>query len=115
MRTLAEVDILTPDEIRLLIDLKQRILEIAPGAAIALYGSAARGERTPESDYDVLVIVATPLSRQERREIYHAIGELEIGLDVVISLAIITREQWASPVMRGAPYHAAVVRDGIAI
>jgi len=115
MRTLAEVDILTPDQIRLLTELKQRILAVAPDATVALYGSTARGDRSPDSDYDVLVITDRRLSHQERREIYRGVGELERPLDIIISLAIFSQDEWSSPISRGSPYYDAVVSEGIAI
>ena len=43
------------------------IAAFLPGASVVLYGSVARGEQGPESDYDVLILVDAPLTRQEER------------------------------------------------
>ena len=115
MRRLDEVDILTPDEIRLLTDLKQRILAVAPGASVTLYGSAARGERTSESDYDVLVLLRARISREEERRLHDLAYDLELERDVVLSLAIYTADMWEQPAMRGSPYRKSVLIEGIAV
>ena len=51
MRRLDEVDILTPDQIRLLAKLKQRDLAVAPGAGVILYGGTARSDRSPDFEH----------------------------------------------------------------
>ena len=45
---------------------------------LILYGSAARGESDDESDIDLLVITAQPLSRLRRHEITDIVFEINL-------------------------------------
>lgn len=49
-----------------LIDFQQRLLSLFPGQIerLILYGSYPRGEATPESDVDVMVVVRWPSPQQ---------------------------------------------------
>ena len=57
MKRLENVHVISQDDKRLLRELKDVVLRWAPDADLLLYGSAARGSRRPESDYDVLVLL----------------------------------------------------------
>src|SRR5258708_32704628 len=52
---------------------------------IVLFGSRARGDHEPESDYDLIVVLDTPLDRGERdgpiREVLRCAGR---GIDVIV-------------------------------
>ena len=56
---------LNPDTERLLGDLKQRLCALYGErlARVVLFGSVARGEDTPHSDVDVLVVLHGPVDR----------------------------------------------------
>ena len=47
---------LLPGDIELLKQCKAAITDILPDAEIILYGSRARGDAHPDSDYDLLVL-----------------------------------------------------------
>src|SRR5690348_10268294 len=52
---------------------------------IILFGSRARGEAQPDSDYDVLVEMDTPLSFHERMtNVYRAFGLRQYSMDVLV-------------------------------
>jgi uncharacterized protein len=115
MKTIEETDKLTHSERQLLAELKKVVLKVAPSAVLLLYGSTARGERGPESDYDVLAIVETPLPAGELDAISNSVYELELAYGIVISVAIYTLEQWNSPIMRVSPYHRSVEKEAVLI
>ncbi len=62
-----------------------------------LYGSTARGERQPDSDYDLLVLTKRKLSHQEERMLHDAVYDVELRNDAVLSLVIYAREEWDHP------------------
>lgn len=72
----------------------RRLAAVAPEADIILFGSRARGEASPDSDLDLLVI-EPDFSR--RGEEYVRLRKELRGLDVAIDLLVYRRreaEQW---------------------
>jgi predicted nucleotidyltransferase len=53
---------------------------------VYLFGSAARGDAGPDSDYDIVVVVAddSPPGRQDERMAYEALVGTGIAVDVLI-------------------------------
>ena len=81
---------------------------------VRLFGSEARGEATPESDIDVLVVVQPESERSalEDRAIDIAFDvNLEYG--VYISPRVITRGILNDPVWRETPFIKNVAHDSI--
>src|SRR5438270_5503439 len=66
-------------------DLVKRVVEAADPEKIVLFGSAARGEMGPDSDYDLLVIKAGKFDRDRvTRDIYrHLTGAAAVDVVVV--------------------------------
>ncbi|HOM57055.1 MAG TPA: nucleotidyltransferase domain-containing protein [Candidatus Latescibacteria bacterium] len=93
--------------------LKRAVYEVAPEVALFLYGSAARGTREPDSDYDVLVLSEHALSDEEEGAIRNAVYDFELENEIVVSLVFFARGEWDSPLMSATPFHANVTREGI--
>jgi uncharacterized protein len=55
-----------PDEAQVLAEIVRRVLTVTDPDKIILFGSRARGEARPDSDYDILVIGPSD-ERQSRR------------------------------------------------
>lgn len=98
---------------QLLAELKEIVLERVPDADLILYGSTARGSREPDSDYDVVILVDTQLSRDEEEALDCAIYSLELDRGVVLSTFIYTRGQWDEPLMSVTPFHRNVESEGV--
>ncbi|HPU86271.1 MAG TPA: nucleotidyltransferase domain-containing protein [Candidatus Latescibacteria bacterium] len=93
--------------------LKRAVYEVAPDVVLFLYGSAARGTREPDSDYDVLVLSEHVLSDEQENAIRNAVYDFELENDIVVSLIFFARDEWDSPLMSATPFHANVTREGI--
>jgi predicted nucleotidyltransferase len=65
-----------------------RIVEMAHPERIILFGSAARGERGPDSDLDLLVVK----SGVHRRRLAHAIYRNLIGVGFPVDVVVVTPE-----------------------
>ncbi len=72
---------------------KQVVLDIDPRAELWLFGSRARGDAHPDSDWDFLVLTAQPVDRVLKHRIRDAVFEVELSLGMVISLVISSKEE----------------------
>ena len=113
MKSIEHVHNISPVDKRLLADLKRTVLERLPDATLFLYGSAARGERGPESDYDVLVLTKAPLPMPERQLLEDAVYDLELAHEVVISTMFVSDDQWNLPLMTASPFHRNIERKAV--
>jgi uncharacterized protein len=70
----------------ILADIVRRIVRAARPEKIVLFGSAARGEMGPNSDYDVLVIKGGRYNRRRLLvEIYDELSDKDAAVDVVLA------------------------------
>ncbi len=69
----------------LLQELVRRVVAAASPERIILFGSGARGDATPESDLDLLVVKAdVPHRRRLAQEIYRHLVGVPVPVDVVV-------------------------------
>ena len=113
MRDIRHVRKIPVADKQLLAELKQIVLQRVPGATLILYGSAARGMREPDSDFDVLILVDAPLSREEEEAIDCAIYSLELDREVVLSTFTYTRDEWNDRFRSVTPFHRNVEKEGV--
>ena len=115
MKQLQEIRHLSPLERQLLEQLKGIIARFVPDATVLLYGSAARGTREPDSDYDILVITPASLGSPDEDRIYDAAYDLELEHNIIFSLIFMSVEEWNSPLSKVSPYHRNVESEGVLI
>ena len=69
-------------------DIKSVVNTLLPGAELIMFGSRARGEESPSSDYDLLVIAKEPLTDRQRlhfqAQIRKALAKKLILADVIV-------------------------------
>ncbi len=65
----------------------RRLVDAYRPLSIYLFGSAARGDAGPDSDYDLMVVVPdeAPPDRRRSRKAYEALRGLGIAKDVLVS------------------------------
>jgi len=76
---------LTESDQRTAAELQARLLAQAQGRIrrVILYGSRARGTASPDSDFDLLVVEADPVSkREEMQRLRQAVSALPYSVDV---------------------------------
>jgi predicted nucleotidyltransferase len=115
MKDIRRVRRISPADKELLAELKRIVLGFVPDATLVVYGSTARGERTPESDYDVLVLTDRLLSAEEQDTIGFTIYDLELARGVVITEVFLTREQWDGGMLTVPPFKREIENEAVLI
>jgi len=64
---------------------KQEVIKIDPQAEVILFGSRARGDFKDDSDWDFLVLLERPLTKDLRGIILDSLYEVELKYNSVIS------------------------------
>jgi predicted nucleotidyltransferase len=92
-------------------EIVRRLIEAYRPERIYLFGSRARGQAGPDSDYDLLVIVAddAPSARRRSRLAYQALRGTGVAADVLVW----PRSYFESRRQVKASLSAAVERDGL--
>ena len=89
-----------------LAEIVRRIVAVARPERIVLFGSAARGEMGPHSDYDLLVIKA---SCTHRRDLAGAIYGNMRGVGAAVDIIVVTPED----IERYRDSHALVIKPAL--
>lgn len=99
---------------------RQTIDEIAgaltagwPVESIILYGSKARGDDTPESDIDLLVLTSRPLTAEEIGQMRAVARQIGLRLGTWPELYIRTSDEWWRGVYQAAPIRKEIDAEGI--
>ena len=92
---------------------KEAVARVDPRADVILYGSRARGDARPDSDWDLLVITEEPVDRAREDDIRSAVYELELETSAVLTLIIHPRHEWDDRVLEAFPFSRNVVREGV--
>jgi predicted nucleotidyltransferase len=88
--------------------------QIMPQHRLILFGSQARGDATPNSDWDLLVLLNHPTSSNDDYD-YFGYPFLELGWDYgqCFSALVYTEAEWER--RRPSPFRKNVEQDGIEI
>jgi uncharacterized protein len=71
---------------KILNEVTLRIVKVAKPLRVLLFGSAARGRMTKDSDLDVLVIVRGPTHRRRMaQKIYRNLHGIDIAVDIIVA------------------------------
>jgi len=115
MRTLSAIPVLSQRDRTLLRRITREVRRVIPSASMLLYGSTARGDRTLDSDFDLLILTNQPISEREEEAVHDGLYELELSHGVVISAMFYTRDDWNAPLNAATPFHQRVEEDAIAL
>jgi len=81
----------------LLSKIKQAVTLRAPSAQVYLFGSRATGKFTPESDWDLLILLdQEELSLAQEQNITNALYDIELETGAIISPSVYTSNEWAN-------------------
>lgn len=88
-----------------------RVSKIEPKARIILFGSQARGDARPESDWDVIVLLRDGSSAQQKDYISYSLFDLGWDIDKQIHPIVYTETEWENKSF--TPFYKNVIKDGI--
>lgn len=84
-----------------------------PNAEAYLFGSRARGDNKPDSDWDILILVDSPKITNEIEDTFRGeLYDLELELGQVISTFIYTKDFWKND-LRFSPLYKNVNSEGL--
>ena len=82
-------------------------------AELYLFGSIARGDYSPESDIDILVVFNGVVDNSLEEDIFDIAYEVGLKNNVVFGIIVYTHDMWYSARGSNMPLHENVDRDGI--
>jgi uncharacterized protein len=94
-------------------EIKQKIKVKYSVIDIILFGSAARGESDEESDIDILIITAEPMTRFKRHEITDIVFDINLQYSTNFSTLVVDQKSWETGMVSYMPVHDEITRDGI--
>lgn len=92
---------------------KTSVQKLIPNARIILYGSHARLEGRPESDYDLLILVDTEVSIELEDKIGNLLYEIELDKSVIISAIVFNEKNWEQARYKAMPLYKNIALDGV--
>ena len=106
---------ITAGEKQILEASRELIRGVDPNAEIVLYGSRARGDAAEDSDYDLLIVsdVAATLENEDRFR--GALYDLQLETGAVITVILVNRADWETPLYKAMPLHKNITREGITL
>jgi len=97
----------------ILSSIKSTIYSIDPKAIVILYGSYARGDSTPDSDIDLLILIdKDKLTAEDKINISYPLYDIEFETGQIISPLVLSRSDWESR-HRITPFYENVTKEGV--
>lgn len=94
-------------------ELKYKLTHEFDIESLALYGSAARGEASEESDLDLLILTKHPLTRPARHKITDLTFEINLHYDTNFSTVVVDCDAWETGAFSVIPFREEVLRDSV--
>ena len=104
---------LTPCQDEGLTELLHRLYDQFHVVSVILYGSVARGEADEESDTDLLILTAEPLSRPARHDITDVVFDVNLRYGTNFSTLVLDQHTWETGAVAVLPLKEAIMQDGI--
>lgn len=92
-------------------EIVRRLSELYKPERIYLFGSVARKEQSPDSDYDFMVVVPdhTPAEVMNSPDLYKILGNIDVPIDVLVY----PRDDFDKQLHLRASLPSTIVREGL--
>ena len=94
--------------------IKTLVREIDPTADVILYGSRARGDEHPDSDWDLLFLVNSKTDLDYERIFRHRLYEIELESGEALSITVHNKNEWKSKHWM-TPLYQNIAKEGLRI
>jgi predicted nucleotidyltransferase len=74
--------------------IRETINKVEATAEAILYGSRARGDERPDSDWDILILTDDPVDITKEREFRDVLYDLELETGEAFSLFVYSKTDW---------------------
>ena len=95
--------------------LKLLISERLPLYQMVLFGSRARGDAEPDSDFDLLVVLDGPADRSARETVSDCAWETGLEHGMVIVPIVVSRDEWERGPERYSLLAEAIRAEGVPV
>jgi len=94
--------------------IRHYINAIDPKAEVILYGSRARGNERPDSDWDILVLTDYSVDLITERKFRDKLYDLELETVEPLSIFVYSKNDWRTK-QRITPFYENVTQEGVQI
>lgn len=94
--------------------IKALVNEIDQEAEVFLYGSRARGDEHPDSDWDILILVNSKTDLDYERVFRHRLYDIELETGEAFSISVYNKNEWNSKFWM-TPLFQNIAREGLRI
>jgi len=95
--------------------IRQKVNEIDKTAEVILYGSRARGDNKPDSDWDVMILLNRKnVDKKTEQTFRHNLLDVELEIGVPISVFVYSKSDWEGKYSM-TPLFRRIKKEGILI
>ena len=92
--------------------IRHYINAIDPKADVILYGSRARGDERPDSDWDILILTDYSVDLITERKFRNKLYDLELETGEPLSIFVYSKNDWQTK-QRITPFYENVTQEGV--
>jgi predicted nucleotidyltransferase len=92
--------------------IRKSVNALDPKAEILLYGSRARGDARPDSDWDLLILTDYPVDLTVEEKFRNQLYDLELESGEAISVFVYSKHEWMTQ-QRVTPFFHNVTEEGV--